>query len=367
MTRYLLAGGGTAGHVNPLLAVADRLRERDPACEVLVLGTEDGLEARLVPARGHRLLTIDRVPFPRRPDRSLIGFPGRLRATVESVRRIIVEHDVEVVVGFGGFVSAPAYLAAWRQKRVLAIHEANAVPGMANRLGSLLTRHVGVAFPGTPLRNARLVGMPLGRELEVLDRAERREEALGFFGLAERQGRAGPVLLVTGGSLGARRINETVSAAAAAILGAGWRIVHVTGERSDLGPSRLAGYRIVRYCDRMDLAYAAADLVIARAGSATVSELSALGIPAVYVPLPIGNGEQRVNARGAVEAGGAVLVGDAAFTPEWVGSELIPLLRDPRAIAELTARAGATGVRDGTERMVALIDEASSAAKGSAP
>jgi UDP-N-acetylglucosamine--N-acetylmuramyl-(pentapeptide) pyrophosphoryl-undecaprenol N-acetylglucosamine transferase len=166
------------------------------------------------------------------------------------------------------------------------------------------------------------------------------------------------VLLVTGGSQGARTINETVWESAATILGADWSILHITGERSDLAESGLDGYRILRYCDRMDLAFSAAQLAIARAGSATVSELTALGVPAVYVPLAIGNGEQRRNASGVVAAGGALLVDNAAFTPEWVASELVPLLGDPAAIAELSARAAALGVRDGTERTIALILEA---------
>ena len=151
MTVYLLAGGGTAGHVNPLLAVADRLRERDPDAEVLVLGTAEGLEARLVPARGYELLTIAKVPFPRRPNRAAVAFPSRFRTSIADVRRIIDARDVDVVVGFGGYVSTPAYLAARRAGIPVAIHEANAKPGLANRLGARSSGAVGVAFEGTPL------------------------------------------------------------------------------------------------------------------------------------------------------------------------------------------------------------------------
>lgn len=354
MTRYLLAGGGTAGHVNPLLAVADRLREEEPDAVVLVLGTADGLESRLVPARGYELLEVDRVPFPRSLGPAAFRFPGRFRAAVRSTRRLIAEHDIEVVVGFGGFVSGPAYIAAWREKLPIVVHEANAIPGMANRLGSWLTRFVGVAFAGTRLRHARFVGMPLRRELEGLDRAATRPEAMAFFDLDPSK----PVLLVTGGSLGARSINETVFSSAATILGAGWQILHVTGERARLGESRLTDYHIIAYCDRMELAVAAAELVIARAGSATVSELTALGVPAVYVPLAVGNGEQRRNVRGVVAAGGARVVENSDFTPRWVSSDLVPLLGDRVAIAELAARAAAVGKRDGTARTVALIGSA---------
>ncbi|HZU92540.1 MAG TPA: glycosyltransferase, partial [Microbacterium sp.] len=132
MTTYLLAGGGTAGHVNPLLAVADGLRERDSAASVLVLGTAEGLESRLVPARGYELLIVDKVPFPRRPNRQAAAFPGRFRRAIAQVREHIRTHGVDVVVGFGGYASAPAYVAARREGVPFVVHEANAKPGLAN-------------------------------------------------------------------------------------------------------------------------------------------------------------------------------------------------------------------------------------------
>lgn len=354
MTTYLLAGGGTAGHVNPLLAVADRLRERDPEASVLVLGTAEGLEARLVPARGYELLTIAKVPFPRRPNRAALAFPGRFRASVAAVRGIIDDRGVDVVVGFGGYVSTPAYLAARGARIPVAIHEANARPGLANRLGARFAATVGVAFEGTPLPGARLVGMPLRREIETLDPPALRAEAATHFGLDPSR----PVLLATGGSLGARRINRTMADSAAAITAAGWQVVHVTGANSEVSDPGIADYHVVEYADRMDLALAVADAAVSRAGAATVSELAALGIPAVFVPYPVGNGEQRFNAAGVVEAGGAVLVDDAAFVPAWVAGHLLPLLADPARLRGMAVAAASVGFRDGTDRMVALVDEA---------
>lgn len=354
MTRYLLAGGGTAGHVNPLLAVADRLRSDDPSAEVFALGTASGLEARLVPERGYELITIEKVPLPRRLNRDIFRFPGRLMKAIREIRQIIRERDIAVVVGFGGFVSAPAYVAAWREKRPIVVHEANAVPGFANRLGSRLTRFVGVAFPGTKLRNARLVGMPLSSALETLDRSSRRAEALRFFGFVDDK----KVLLVTGGSQGARHLNETVSSELAHLLGTGWNILHIVGSRSELRDGGLPGYRVLSYCDRMELAFSAAELTIARAGSATVSELTALGIPAVYVPLPIGNGEQARNAAAVVAAGGAMIVKNSQFTGQWVRDILVPLLHDQVTIAQMSARTSSQGMRDGTRRTVELIADA---------
>jgi UDP-N-acetylglucosamine--N-acetylmuramyl-(pentapeptide) pyrophosphoryl-undecaprenol N-acetylglucosamine transferase len=357
VTRYLLAGGGTAGHVNPLLAVADRLVLRQPTAVIFVLGTAEGLESRLVPARGYELLVVPRLPFPRRPNAAAARFPGRFTRLVDEIRALIREHHIDVVVGFGGYVSAPAYLAARRERVAIAIHEANARPGMANRLGARLTRFVGTAFRSARLPHARFVGMPLRRELESLDRPEKRREAQEFFGLSPSR----PTLLVTGGSQGALHINEVVNAAAAAIIGAGWQIVHVTGERSPLPPTELAHYLLMSYCDRMDLAISAADLAIARAGAATVSEFSALGVPAVYVPLAVGNGEQRLNARDVVAAGGALLVANAEFSSPWIRDFLVPLLEDRVRIADMAARALPVGALDGADRMVDLIEDACAA------
>lgn len=353
MTTYLFAGGGTAGHVNPLLATADRLRERDPGATVLALGTAEGLESRLVPQRGYQLLEVPRLPFPRRPNADALRFPGRWRAAVDRVRALVREHGVDVVVGFGGYTSAPAYLAARREGLPIAIHEQNAKPGLANRLGARFTRFVGVTFDGTPLRG-RTVGLPLRREIEHLDRGAARTHARELFGLDDRR----PVLLVTGGSTGALRLNSSVSTSVAALLGSGWQVLHITGSRSPVDDPRLDGYRILEYCDRMDLAIAVADLAVSRAGAATVSELAAVGVPAVFIPYPVGNGEQELNARGAVQAGGALLVKDAAFTPDYVAVELPRLLRDPARIAFMAAAIATTGRRDGADRMVDLVLEA---------
>lgn len=354
MTTYLFAGGGTAGHVNPLLATADRLRERDTEARVLVLGTAEGLEARLVPERGYELLTVPRLPLPRRPGPAALRFPAALRHSVELVRGILRERRVDVVVGVGGYAAAPAYLAARAERRPLAIHEQNAKPGVANRLGARLTRHVGVSFPSTRLPHARVVGLPLRRELERVDLPAARREGLARFQLDGTR----PVLLVTGGSSGSRSINQAVAAAAPAIIGSGWQVLHLTGSRSPVVDPRLTGYRILEYCDRMELAFAVASLAISRAGAGAVAELAAFGVPAVFVPYPVGNGEQAVNARDLVEAGGAILVRDADFTSGWIETLGVELLADRAGIAEMAARACAQGVLDGADRMVDLVLEA---------
>ncbi|SFS17627.1 UDP-N-acetylglucosamine-N-acetylmuramylpentapeptide N-acetylglucosamine transferase [Agrococcus baldri] len=352
--RVLLAGGGTAGHVNPLLATSQRLRERHPDAELTVLGTAEGLERELVPRAGLELVTIEKLPFPRRPDAAALRFPGRWRKAVREVRALIRDRDIDVVVGFGGYASAPAYRAARLERVPIVIHEANAKPGMANVLGARWTDFVGLSYRSTTLAG-EFVGMPLRPEITSLDRAGLRDVAIAELGLdPDRQ-----TLLVTGGSQGARSINRTIVATAEQIVGAGWQILHLSGGRqTDFEPASVDHYVAIEYLDRMHLALAAADLVVCRAGSLTVSELMAVGLPAVYVPLPYGNGEQGMNAADQVSAGGALLVADGEFTAEWVRTRLVPLLRDADRLAEMASASAGAGVGDGSDRMCELIERA---------
>ncbi len=354
MTTYLLAGGGTAGHVNPLLAVADELRGREPSDTVLVLGTREGLESRLVPARGYELLFVDKVPFPRRPNTAAARFPARWLRAVAQVRAHLREHDVDVLAGFGGYAAAPAYVAARRERVPYVVHEANARPGLANVLGARGAAATGTVFEGTPLRGARVVGMPLRREIVDLDRPGRRAEAAAAFGLDPER----PVVLVFGGSLGARRLNDALAGSWRDLVDAGWQVLHAAGERNEVATSEAGGYRVVPYLDRMDLAFALADLVVSRSGAATVSEVSALGIPAVYVPYAVGNGEQALNAAGAVEAGAARIISDAEFTADRVRSEIVPLLADSAELERMRRAAEGVGTRQGAANVVTMLDAA---------
>lgn len=354
MTTYLLLGGGTAGHVNPLLAIAERIRDEEPDAEIIAVGTVEGLESRLVPARGFELVTIPRLPFPRRPSRSALSFPKRFSAAVRDLQHLIRRRGVDVVVGFGGYASAPGYLAAKREGVPVVVHEANARPGLANRMAARRTPYVGVAFSSTPLANAHLVGMPLRREIEELNQSAAREQGLKHFGLNPDV----PTLLVTGGSQGARSLNLAVSSTGSQLTEIGWQVLHIWGERTEVTAPSIPNYVILTYCDRMDLALAVADLAISRAGSATVSELSGLGIPSILVPYPHGNGEQRLNAHDVVTAGGAILVEDAQFAPGWITHNLLPLMRNREALREMGLRARSAGSLDGTEKLLALIREA---------
>jgi UDP-N-acetylglucosamine--N-acetylmuramyl-(pentapeptide) pyrophosphoryl-undecaprenol N-acetylglucosamine transferase len=357
--HVLLAGGGTAGHIEPALALADALRRRDASIAITALGTERGLETRLVPARGYPLALIPPVPIPRRPGPELLRTPGRLKGAVAAAAAVLREHRTDVLVGFGGYVAGPAYLAARRLGVPVVVHEANPRPGWANRLGARLTRYVATSFPATPLPHGRYVGLPIRRSIATLDRTARRAEARTAYGLAVDR----PTLLVTGGSQGARRLNQAVTGAARRLASAGVQVLHASGPGNDLAPPTGVGdppYVVLPYLDRMDLAYAAADLALCRAGASTVSEMTAVGLPAAYVPLPIGNGEQRLIAAPVAAAGGGLVVADAACTPGWVAGTLTPLLLDPDALATMGAAAARLGRRDADERLADLVLEAAS-------
>lgn len=357
LERVLLAGGGTAGHTSPLLATADALRRRHPDLEVTALGTPKGLENTVVPAAGYPLELVTPVPLSRSIDTTLLRLPARLRASVNEAVAVLDRVRPDVVVGFGGYVSVPAYLAARRRKLPLVVHEGNALPGVANKLGARLTRYVATSFPDSRLPHAVCTGLPIRRMISTLDRAATRAEGAAAFGLDP----ALPTLLVTGGSQGARSLNRTVAAVAGELAAAGIQVLHVVGPAGEAEMDRTTGapaYVVERYVDRMDLAYAAADAVVCRSGANTVTEVAAVGLPAVFVPLPHGNGEQAVNARPVVEAGGALLVADAAFTPEWAGRMLPELLTDAGRLAEMSRAAHGVLPVDADERLADLVERA---------
>ncbi|BBY09778.1 undecaprenyldiphospho-muramoylpentapeptide beta-N-acetylglucosaminyltransferase [Mycobacterium marseillense] len=368
----VLAGGGTAGHVEPAMAVADALSALDPKVRITALGTARGLETRLVPARGYNLELITPVPLPRKPSGDLARLPSRVWRAVRETRAVLTAVDADVVIGFGGYVALPAYLAArglpggYRKRRVpVVIHEANASAGLANRVGARSAARVLSAVPDCGLPGAQVVGVPVREAITSLDRPALRAEARRHFGFADDA----RVLLVFGGSQGAASLNRAVSGAAAGLAAAGVAVLHAHGPKNTLdlrepGPGD-PPYVAVPYLDRMDLAYAAADLVICRSGAMTVAEVSAVGLPAIYVPLPIGNGEQRLNALPVVNAGGGMVVADADLTPELVAREVAALVGDPPRLAAMTTAAARVGHPDAARQVAqAALDIARKAQLG---
>ena len=207
----VLAGGGTAGHVEPAMAVADALTALDPGVRITALGTERGLETRLVPERGYQLELINPVPLPRKVSADLVRLPGRVRRAVRQTRAILDDVRADVVVGFGGYVAVPAYLAARsarpRRRVPVVMHEANARAGWANRVGARSAQRVLSAVPDPGLRNVEVVGVPVRESIASLDRMALRDEAREYFGFADDA----RVLLVFGGSQGAQSLNRAVS------------------------------------------------------------------------------------------------------------------------------------------------------------
>ena len=349
----VIAGGGTGGHIEPALALADALRRADPDIAITCLGTERGLETRLVPMRGYELALIPPVPLPRRLTPALLSVPGRMLGAVSAAAKILERTRADVLVGFGGYVATPGYLAARRRKVPIVVHEANALPGLANRIGARLSAHVYTGQPGTRMRHSRYIGIPIRRQISGLDRPAEADKARAHFGLQPDL----PVLLVTGGSQGAASLNRAALGAAGALRAAGVQVLHVVGPKAGEAdvPSGPVPYVVLPYLDRMDLGYAAADFALCRAGAMTCAELTAVGLPAAYVPLPHGNGEQRLNAEPIVAAGGGLLVADDDLTPDWISATLLPVLTDRQQVAAMSQAAAASGSRDADADLAAVV------------
>jgi UDP-N-acetylglucosamine--N-acetylmuramyl-(pentapeptide) pyrophosphoryl-undecaprenol N-acetylglucosamine transferase len=362
LRSVVLAGGGTGGHVYPLLAFADCLRRHDPDLRITCLGTARGLENEIIPPRGYDLRLVPAHQLPRSINMNLVRTPDRMWRAARATRAVLDDVDAQVVVGFGGYVAVPAYLAAWRRHTPIVVHEVNVPPGVANKLGMRFTRHVAVGFPYQreqvpALRDARVTGVPLRQSIATLDRAARRAEARAHFGLDPDR----PTLFVFGASQGARSINLAMAGAAKALTAAGIQVLHIMGARNEPVeiPSDLpVPYVTVKFLSEMELGYAAGDLALCRGGAMTCAETAAVGMPAIYVPLPYGNGEQRRNALPVVEAGGGILVDDSELTPAWIESTVVPLLRDPGRVASMAAAAAGYGRRDGDEALRSFMYEA---------
>lgn len=381
MTNIVLAGGGTAGHVNPLLSVADAIRRIEPDAGLSVIGTSVGLEHDLVPQAGYELDTVEKVPFPRRPNKDALTFPWRWSREKRKVRAILERRKAQVVVGFGGYASAPVYSVAHAMGIPVVIHEQNARAGMANKLGAKWASFIGTAYENTGLKPGKgttieRVGLPLRPAIAQLaarirtDYPAVRAQAAAQLGIDPGR----PVVVVTGGSLGALSLNTAVAGAAADLLKRA-QVIHLTGKGkiaqveaevtakagadalNDLDPAHAGqgDYHVAQYLERIDLAFACADLVICRAGAGTVCELTALGLPAIYVPLPIGNGEQRFNAQPVVDADGGMMVNDSDFTAAWLHDHIAGLLDDPQRLHELGDHAWQYGIRDAADIMARHI------------
>lgn len=303
--HVVMAAGGTAGHVAPALNTAHALVALDPSVEISVLGTGRELEQRLVAESGFPLIPIPAVAMPRSLNRAALAAPRQISQAVAAARSHIRATSADAVVGFGGYAAAPAYLAARSVGCPFFVHEANSRAGWANKLGARFTPYVG-SVHATGLPHERHMGMPLSDRFSRTPDAQMRVEARAYFQIPQDA----TVVVAFGGSQGAAHINESIKELVA--LRPDLWVIHAHGAAHG-AVSQSSHYLPYSYIDRMDLAYAAADVVIARAGAMTCAEVAVMGTPTVFVPLPHGNGEQEGNARPLVDAGGAMLVADSVL------------------------------------------------------
>jgi UDP-N-acetylglucosamine--N-acetylmuramyl-(pentapeptide) pyrophosphoryl-undecaprenol N-acetylglucosamine transferase len=364
--RVVIAGGGTGGHTSPGLAVAAALRAAGISCAWI--GSRHGVEARRVPASGVPYHAIATGKLRRAwALANLTDLAGRVPTGMLQALRLLRRLAPRVVLGTGGFVALPVVVAAAALRIPVVVHEQTSVPGLANRVAGRLARRVAITFEesAAAFRPDRVVrtGNPLRPEL----RAGTRAEAIARFALAPEA----PLVYVTGGAQGAQRLNRAVGAALPALL-AQAQVVHqcgdsaqtgdrawLEGQRAALPPALAARYTVIPYVtDELAGIYAAAALVVTRAGAGTVNECCQLGLPALYVPLPGTRGdEQAVNARLVERAGGAAILPQAELTPERLAARIGALLAEPARLKEMGERARALAVPDAAERLVALLVE----------
>jgi UDP-N-acetylglucosamine--N-acetylmuramyl-(pentapeptide) pyrophosphoryl-undecaprenol N-acetylglucosamine transferase len=366
----LFAGGGTAGHVFPALAVAAELVRLDPGLEPVFVGTRERLEGRLVPEHGFRLHHIDVLPIPRRLSPGLAKVPIALRSAIRRCVEIATDERAVAAVTFGGYVSFPLDWAAARLHLPLVIHEQNSIPGLANRFASRWADRIAVTFPGSADRfgrpeHAAVTGNPVREEMLELDQEARRAEARAHFGLEPDRA----TLLVFGGSQGARSINH-------AVVGSYGRwsrpeeiqILHAAGQHlhgdaaAGWEQARTAGtgplVRCVDFIDDMGAAYAAADAVVCRAGATSIAELTALGKPALLVPYPHATADHQLhNGRALEQAGGAVVIEDGELDGARLVAAVDPWLTDPATAEEVASASRAFGRRDAAANVARLVLE----------
>lgn len=353
MTRIVFAGGGTAGHIEPALAVARQWKKIHSDTEILFLGTSSGLENRLVPDAGFQLALITKVRISRKISPSLLIAPFSLARSIAQSCSILKGADL--LVGFGGYVSGPAYIAARLCRIPIVIHEANAHPGIANRLGALFTKHTAVAYPVARgrLSGALLAGLPLRPDVESAfhlaesDWAKARREAKARSGFSAEK----PLIFIFGGSQGSVAINSVIEGARSELISQGLQVLHSVGERNPL-PESDGSYKAVSYITDMSSAYLAADLIISRSGAVSCAEINTLGRYALFIPLPAGNGEQELNALSLVSESRAELIAQEKFTSTWLIANISRLL----TASSQTAIEGSRKDIDASSKMVSLME-----------
>ena len=379
----VIAGGGTGGHAVPAVAIGRALVDRGhPPESIHFVGSKRGVERRLVPAAGFDITLLPGRGIVRRLSWSNVGAVFGLVSAVFRATLLLARLRPSIVISVGGYASVACSLASVALRIPLVVAEQNAVPGLANRISGRFARASAVSFPGTPLPRAVVTGNPVRPEIVAADRSPAgRDAARKALGIPD----ALRVVAVAGGSLGARRINDaTVKLAHLWKDKDGVALRHVAGDRdfdrmraaaadlpawsaksgetgsrgNDSSPRGGLFYQLVGFEDRMDLLLSAADVTVQRAGASTFSELTAMGVPSVLVPLPGAPGDhQTMNARRLVEAGAAVMVPDGELDADRLAAELERLLNNSELLAKMSSAARSFAFPNAADSVAALAEE----------
>lgn len=355
----MIGGGGTGGHIFPAIAIANAVKEREPGTEFLFVGAEGKMEMEKVPAAGYRIEGLPIRGFQRNALWKNIGLPWRLLRSLMKARRLVRTFRPDVAVGVGGYASGPLLAAAQRLHVPTLIQEQNSFPGRTNIHLAKRVDRICVAYPGMeryfPREKVLLTGNPVRQDVVRL--TGKRPRGMEQFGLVEGR----PIVFVTGGSLGARGVNRGIEAALPALKEHGIQLIWQTGtpylQQAKQAVERL-GYtdcKVHEFVAKMDHAYAVADLVVARAGAISVSELCLVQLPAILVPLPTAaEDHQTKNARALTDRGAAVLVkDDEAVTA--LGPEILRLIGDPAELHRLRTAIAGLGMSNAAEAIAAEV------------
>ncbi|MEI6682620.1 MAG: UDP-N-acetylmuramate--L-alanine ligase [Bacteroidota bacterium] len=358
MKRVIISGGGTGGHIFPAIAIANALKAKVEGIEILFIGARGRMEMEKVPAAGFRIEGLPISGFQRRLTWKNLSFPVKVISSLIRARRIISEFKPDLVIGVGGYASGPTLRMATSMGIPSLIQEQNSFPGVTNRLLGKRVRKICVAYEGMnryfPEEKLVLTGNPIRQEM-VLTQGKR-EEALKFFGLDARK----KTLLVIGGSLGARTINQAIlKFVADGGNGNDIQVLWQTGKyyfeninaNIPHPVSRIPSLVILPFIDRMDMAYAAADLIVSRAGAIAISELCAVGKPLILVPSPnVSEDHQTKNARALVDKNAALMITDITAV-ETLGKAILDLFGNPALQADLSAGIKALGIVNSAEKI----------------
>lgn len=358
--RVLISGGGTGGHIFPALAIANALRRRDPSVEILFAGAEGRMEMERVPAAGYEIKGLPVAGFDRKRLWRNFGVLLKLRRSMRLAKKILADFKPDACVGVGGYASGPMLKAAQKKGIPTLIQEQNSYAGVTNKLLAKKAKAICVAYAGMerffPAESITMTGNPVRYEIATASASPAdAKKTLGFD--TER-----PLVVVVGGSLGARTVNEAVKIALPAILEAGASVLWQTGKLySDdcqafakelvekYGSGRL---QVTPFVSRMDMVYCGADVMVSRAGASTISEIQLTGVPSILIPSPnVAEDHQRKNAEALAERRAAVMILDKD-AQEKLTEELLRLLADPEARSLLSANALKMALPDADEKIV---------------